>query len=201
MKNGGLELRFFAGKFFYLGERTLTKEFDNDRYFLNMTGPNGYEDYTYSNYFVGRNRFEGAESQQIMIRDGAFKVRTDLLADKIGKTDDWLMGLNLNSTIPQNLNPLSVLPVKIPLRIFLDIGTYAEPWKKGSEEDRFLFDAGLHIPLFSETLNIYIPLLYNKVYGDYFKSTIPKNRFLKTISFSINLYNQQLKELNRETEF
>ena len=201
VKNGGLELRFFAGKFFYLGERTLTKEFDNDRYFLNMTGPNGYEDYTYSNYFVGRNRFEGTESQQIMIRDGAFKVRTDLLADKIGKTDDWLMALNLNSTIPQNLNPLSVLPVKIPLRIFLDIGTYAEPWKKGSEEDRFLFDAGLHIPLFSETLNIYIPLLYNKVYGDYFKSTIPKNRFLKTISFSINLYNQQLKELNRETEF
>ena len=201
VKNGGLELRFFAGKFFYLGERTLTKEFDNDRYFLNMTGPNGYEDYTYSNYFVGRNRFEGTESQQIMIRDGAFKVRTDLLADKIGKTDDWLMALNLNSTIPQNLNPLSVLPLKIPLRIFLDIGTYAEPWKKGSEEDRFLFDAGLHIPLFSETLNIYIPLLYNKVYGDYFKSTIPKNRFLKTISFSINLYNQQLKELNRETEF
>ena len=201
VKNGGLELRFFAGKFFYLGERTLTKEFDNDRYFLNMTGPNGYEDYTYSNYFVGRNRFEGTESQQIMIRDGAFKVRTDLLADKIGKTDDWLMALNLNSTIPQNLNPLSVLPVKIPLRIFLDIGTYAEPWKKGSEEDRFLFDAGLHIALFSETLNIYIPLLYNKVYGDYFKSTIPKNRFLKTISFSINLYNQQLKELNRETEF
>ena len=30
-------------------------------------------------------------SQQIMMRDGGFKIRTDLLADKIGKTDDWLM--------------------------------------------------------------------------------------------------------------
>jgi hypothetical protein len=166
-----------------------------------MTGPKGYEDYAYSDYFVGRNHFEGVESQQIMIRDGGFKVRTDLLADKIGKTDDWLMALNFNSTVPQSINPLAVLPIKIPLHVFLDIGTYADPWKKGSEEDRFLFEAGFHIPLFNETLNIYIPVLYNKVYGDYFKSTIPKNRFLKTISFSINLYNKELKALNREIEF
>lgn len=200
-KGGGLQVRFFAGKFFYLNGKTLTKQFDNDRYFLNMTGPKGYEDYTYSDYFIGRNKFEGVENQQIMIRDGAFKVRTDLLADKIGKTDDWLTALNFNSTIPQNINPLSVLPIKIPLHVFLDIGTYAEPWKKGSDADRFLFDAGFHLPLFSEMLNIYIPVFYNKVYSDYFKSTIFKNRFLKTISFSINLYNKNLKQLNRETEF
>ena len=200
-KDGGLQLRFFAGGFFYLGGKTISKQFSNDRYHLNMTGANGYEDYTYSDYFIGRNRFEGMESQQLMMRDGGFKVRTDLLADKIGKTDEWLMALNLSSGIPQNLNPLSVLPVKIPLRIFLDIGTYAEPWKKNSVEDRFLFDAGLHLPLFNEALNIYIPLLYNKVYGDYFKSTIPTNRFMKTISFSINLDNKSLKEMNREIEF
>ena len=200
-KEGGLQLRFFAGKFLYLGDKTISKQFANDRYHLNMTGAKGYEDYTYSDYFVGRNHYEGVESQQIMIRDGGFKVRTDLLADKIGKTDDWLMALNFNSTVPESINPLAVLPIKIPLHVFLDIGTYAEPWKKGSEEDRFLFDAGFHIPLFNETLNIYIPVLYNKVYGDYFKSTIPKNRFLKTISFSINLYNKHLKALNREIEF
>jgi hypothetical protein len=200
-KEGGLQVRFFAGKFFYLGNKTISKQFATDRYHLNMTGARGYEDYTYSDYFVGRNRFEGVESQQIMIRDGGFKVRTDLLADKIGKTDDWLMALNFNSSVPQSINPLAVLPIKIPLRVFLDVGTYAGPWKKGSEEDRFLFDAGFHIPLFSETLNIYIPVLYNKVYGDYFKSTILKNRFLKTISFSINLYNKHLKQLNREIEF
>jgi hypothetical protein len=200
-KEGGLQLRFFAGKFFYLNGKTITKEFNNDRYFLNMTGANGYEDYIYSDYFVGRNKFEGVESQQIMIRDGAFKVRTDLLAQKIGKTDDWLMALNFNSTVPDNINPLALLPIKIPLHVFLDIGTYAEPWKKGSADDRFLFDAGFHIPLFSETLNIYIPVFYSTVYSDYFKSTIPKNRFLKTISFSINLYNKALKQANRETEF
>jgi hypothetical protein len=198
---GGLNVRFFAGKFLYLGERTLKKQFRNERYHLNMTGANGYEDYTYSNYFYGRNEFEGAASQQIMIRDGGFKVRTDLLADKIGKTDDWLVALNFNSAIPANINPLNVLPLQIPLRIFLDIGTYAEAWQKNAEGDHFLFNAGLHIPLMKESINIYIPIIYNRVYSDYLKSTIPKNRFLRTISFSIDLFNKGLKDLNRQLEF
>jgi len=200
-KGGGLQARVFAGKFFYLGGKTLRKEFDNDRFLLNMTGPKGYEDYTYSDYFFGRNEFEGFTSQQIMIRDGGFKVRTDLLANKIGKTDDWLTAINLNATVPDKINPLSVLPIRIPLRIFLDIGTYAEAWEQDAQGDRFLYDLGIHIPLFDETINFYFPVLYNKEYSDYFKSTIPKNRFFKTMSFSINLYHKQLKAINRELEF
>lgn len=197
-KEGGLDLRFFAGKFFYTGSKTIIKQFETDRYHLNMTGPNGYEDYTYSNYFAGRNEFEGIASQQIMIRDGGFKVRTELLADKIGKTDNWLMAVNFSTTIPPNINPLHVLPVKIPLKLFVDIGTYSDVWEKNSTEDRFLFDAGLHIPLFKETINIYIPLLYSKVYKDYIKSTLDKkNRFLKTISFSIDISGFSLRKLNR----
>ncbi len=78
-KQGGLDLRVFAGKFFYLGSQTYTKQFATDRYHLNMTGPNGYEDYTYSDYFLGRNKFDKLPSQQIMMRDGGFKIRTDLL--------------------------------------------------------------------------------------------------------------------------
>jgi hypothetical protein len=168
---------------------------------LNMSGPNGYEDYTYSDYFVGRNRFEGFQSQQMMVRDGAFKVRTDLLSDKVGKSDEWLVSLNLATSVPNSINPLSVLPFKIPLRVFADFGTYAEPWKRGSDQNRFLFDAGLHLPLFQEMVNIYIPLFYSQVFDDYYKSTIPTNRFMKTISFSINLYPEFLRKVNRETEF
>ncbi|HEY6063038.1 MAG TPA: M1 family aminopeptidase, partial [Chitinophagaceae bacterium] len=137
-KEGGLQVRLFAGKFFYSGSKTITKQFATDRYHLNMTGANGYEDYTYSDYFIGRNKFEDFTSQQIMVRDGGFKVRTDLLADKVAKTDDWLTAANFSSTIPSNINPLSMLPVKIPLRIFMDIGTYAEAWKNKTQNDRFL---------------------------------------------------------------
>lgn len=200
-KEGGLSLRFFAGKFIYTNGRSLAKQFENDRYFLNMSGPNGYEDYTYSDYFVGRNRFDGSASQQLMIRDGAFKVRTDLLASKVGKTDDWLTAINLNTSIPKKLNPLSVLPFKIPLHLFLDIGTYAEAWSRNTDEDRFLYDAGIQVPIAQGTFNLYIPIFYNKVYGDYFKSTIPKNRFLKTMTFSIDLYKPVFKKPNYELEF
>jgi hypothetical protein len=76
-KNGGLNVRFFAGKFFYTGSKTISTEFSTERYHLTMTGANGYEDYTFSNYFIGRNKFDGFASQQIMIRDGGFKVRTE----------------------------------------------------------------------------------------------------------------------------
>jgi len=196
-KEGGLNVRFFAGKFFYTASKTYTKQFETDRFHLNLTGPNGAEDYTYSDYFIGRNEFEGAASQQIMVRDGGFKVRTELLADKIGKTDDWLMAVNFSTTIPPNINPLNVLPIKIPFKIFADLGTYADPWKKKSTEDRFLFDAGLQISFLKETVNIYIPLLYSKVYKDYIQSTLGENKFWKTISFSIDISGFNLRKFNR----
>ncbi len=186
-KGGGLQARFFAGKFMYTGEKTFLTQFQTDRYHLNMTGANGYEDYTYSTYFSGRNEFEGFRSQQIMNRDGAFKVRTDLLSDKIGKTDDWLTAVNLSTTIPKQLNPLELLPVKIPVRLFADIGTYAEAWKKDASTGRFLFDAGVQVSLFRNLINIYFPLVYSKVYSDYIKSTITEKRFQKNISFSIDI--------------
>jgi hypothetical protein len=98
-KGGGLNVRLFAGKFFYTGDQDFLSQFRTERYHLNMTGAKGNEDYTYSNYFVGRNEFEGFSNQQIMVRDGAFKVRTDLLSSKIGKTDNWLGALNFTSII------------------------------------------------------------------------------------------------------
>ncbi|MBK8521493.1 MAG: M1 family metallopeptidase [Chitinophagaceae bacterium] len=200
-KRGGMDVRLFAGKFFYLGDKTFIKQFETDRYHLNMTGPKGNEDYTYSNYFVGRNEFEKFPSQQIMIRDGGFKVRTDYLSNKIGKTDDWLVALNFTSTIPKIINPFAVLPFKLPIKLFVDIGTYAEAWKKNAPTGRFVYDAGLQLSLFSNTVNIYIPLLYSKEYKDYFKSTITEKRFLKNIAFSIDLQNISLKKLVPQIPF
>ena len=199
-RGGGLRTRLFAGSFHYLKTRTINRQFATDRYHLNMTGPNGYEDYTYSDYFVGRNEFEGLASQQIMERDGFFKVRTDLLASKIGKTDRWLTAINLDASLPQKLNPLSVLPIKIPVHLFFDLGTYAEAWKQNAELDRFLFDFGVHLPLLNGAFDLYFPILYNRAYSDYIKSVIPKNRFLKSMSFTIHLNLESIKKLNRELE-
>ncbi len=200
-KEGGLDIRLFAGKIFYTKGRNQSKSFATDRYHLNMTGPDGYEDYTYSNYFAGRNKFEGLASQQIMMRDGGFKFRTDLLGNEVGKTDRWLSAINFTSTVPNKINPLSVLPIKIPLRVFADVGTYADAWDRNSEEDRFLFDAGLQVSVLNEAVNIYFPLVYSKVYRNYYKSYLSEKRFLKTISFSINLNISALRQLTHEVDF
>lgn len=191
----GMSLRFFAGKFFYLTQKTFLSRYNNDRYLLNLSAPKGNDDYTYSAYFAGRNEFEGWKSQQIMERDGFFKVNTELLSDKVGKTDNWLMALNLSSGLPDKYNPLSVLPLKIPLKLFMDIGTYAEAWKENSSTGRFVYDAGFQLSVFNNLVDIYVPLLYSKVYSNYYKSTITENRFLKTISFTINIEKLHLKEL------
>jgi hypothetical protein len=200
-KEGGFDIRLFAGKFFYRGPKTFGKQFATDRYHLNMTGPNGYEDYTYSDYFLGRNLFEGLASQQIMMRDGGFKVRTDLLASKVGKTDDWLIAANFSSTIPSGMNPLSLLPFKIPLKVFVDVGTYSEAWGKDAGTDHFLFDAGLHIPLFAETVNIYLPIIYSDVFKSYIQSTLPKKgRFFKLVSFSIDISRFNFRKIDSNFE-
>ena len=201
-KSGGLSVRLFAGKFIYTSPKTFTNQFKTDRFHLNMTGANGYEDYTYSDYFIGRNTFTGFTSQQIMERDGAFKVRTDLLADKVAKTDDWLIAANFSTTIPKSINPLSVFPIQIPLKLYLDVGTYAEAWKQDANLDHFLYDIGIQIPLLKETVNIYIPLLFSKVYKDYIQSTsLKKERFWKKISFSIDISNFNFRKIERHLHF
>jgi len=84
----------------------------------------------------------------------------------------------------------------------VDVGTYAEAWKPNAGTDRFLFDAGLYIPLFKETINIYVPFIYSDAYKDYIHSTLPKkNRLLKTISFSIDIANFSLRKFNRIVDF
>ncbi len=201
-KGVGLDLRFFEGIFFYVGSQTILKQFETDRYHLNLSGSNGYEDYTYSDYFIGRNKFEHFASQQIMMRDGGFKVTTELLAAKVGKTDNWLMAANFNSTIPAAINPLSLLPFKIPIKFFFDIGTFAEAWQQKSNSDHFLFDGGLQISALKNTVNVYLPFIYSKVFRDYIQSALEKrNRFLKTITFSIDISNFNWKKIDRNLPF
>jgi hypothetical protein len=100
------------------------------------------------------------------------------------------------------MNPLSLLPVKIPLKLFADIGTYAEAWKRDANLDRFIFDAGFQVSVLAGTVNIYVPVVYSKIYKDYIQSVLEKKgRIWKTISFSIDISNFSLRKINREPDF
>ncbi len=78
------------------------------------------------------------------------------------------------------------------------MGTYAEAWKENPATGRFIYDAGVQVALFKSFINIYIPVIFSKVYREYYKSTITEKRFLKTISFNINLKKIELKSLLKE---
>ena len=188
---GGMTVRFFAGKF---GVWNLNNRQDLTRYEPKLLGVTGGEDYTYDQYFVGRSSSYALENtslsngelpaQQIMIRDGGLKLRMDAYPYVQGRSADWVTALNFATTLPEKL-----FPFPLPLRIFFDIGTYAEAWKTNAETSRFLYTGGIQLSLFKNLLNIYAPLIYSSDFRDLLKS----EGFGKRITFSIDIQNPESK--------
>ena len=177
---GGLRVRVFASKFGYLGNPSSLGKLYTLRYQPKLTAITGAEDYTYSNYFIARNNF-GSFDNQVMMRDGGLKLRTDRFDGLQGRSDNWIASMNLNTTLPQ------LTPIKIPLRVFVDAGTYAEAWHKDFEHPRFLYVAGLQLSLLSEVVNIYAPVLCSGFFRDQLKTVPEENKFFNRISFSIDV--------------
>ena len=183
-RGGGLTLRLFAAKFGYIGGKNAGVDLSS--FEPKLTGVTGGEDYTYSNYFLGRNEFTGLASQQIMIRDGGLKIRTDLFQGLQGRSDNWVAAINLNSSLPPAL-----LPSWLPLKVFLDLGTYAEAWQNDPPTRRFLFVSGFQLTPFRD-FNIYAPLFYSSDFGNQLKTVPDQNGFFKKISFSIDFQTLKL---------
>lgn len=187
---GGIQFRYFVGKFFYKGNPTSSDKLNLQRYYLQMTGPKGNEDYNYNNPYFARFAYEGFSNQQIMERDGNFKIRTDQLSPKLGVSDNWLSAVNMEMDIPKRFNPLRI----IPLKIFMDLGTNGNFWKATSSQSLFLYDGGFQISFLQNMINFYFPIIYSNPYREYINAT-PGNTFFKRMSFSINVGNFDLKKL------
>jgi hypothetical protein len=158
-----------------------------ENYFFDLSGNSGKEDFTFNDYFVGRNVYRGWMSQQMTTGGGFFKVSTPYQTDPVGLTDNWLAAINLTSDVPEGINPFSVLPFRLPLRVFLDVGTYSDLWSENPVAGRFLYDAGLQVSLFKEAVTIYMPVLYSKIYRDTYKSMNDLGEFAQRLRFSIDL--------------
>ena len=187
-KGGGLEVRLFGSKFGYLGERRTTD--DLSRFQPKLTAVRGVEDYTYSNYFIGRNEFTGGASQQIMLRDGDLKLRTDLFQDLQGRSDNWVAALNLTSTLPRQ-----IVPEWLPVKVFFDLGTYSQAWQNNPPTSHFLYVGGLQLSLLENVVRVYLPLVYSKDFSNQLKTVPDQNGFWKKISFSIDLQNINFRKL------
>jgi len=191
---GGLDVRLFGAKFGYLGTRSPSE--DLSRFMPKLTALRGNEDYTYSNYFIGRNEFNGGASQQILMRDGDLKLRTDLFQSLQGRSDNWVASINLRSTLPR-----AIAPEWLPLRVFFDAGTYAEAWQNNPPTSHFLYVAGLELSLLHDVIRVYAPLFYSSDFSTQLKTVPDQNTFVKKISFSIDLRNISLQKLFGVTPF
>jgi len=200
---GGMNVRLFAAKFGTwnnVNAGTLT------RYQPKLLGTTGEEDYTYGNYFLGRTasyavedasiKNDGLAAQQIMIRDGGLKMRIDQYDFLQGRSENWVAALNFNSTLPNHL-----FPVKLPIRLFFDVGTYAEAWKSNAITSRFLYVGGVQISLLKNVLNIYLPFVYSSDFRDQLKTIPTQNTFWKRITFSIDIQNFNSAKFLRHLAF
>ncbi len=195
-KGGGLQVRLFAAKFGYIGD---DNNFDAFQYQPKLLAATGEEDYTYSNYFIGRTgstansetpvKNLGLGAHQVMIRDGGLKLRVDQSYFLQGRSENWVAAFNFNSTIPD------IFPVKLPIKLFFDAGSYAEGWKEDALTSKVLYVGGLQLSLFKNIVNIYAPLIYSKDFRDNLKTFPEQNTFLKRMTFSIDIQNLRLAKL------
>jgi hypothetical protein len=196
---GGMRVRFFAAKF---GVWNRYNKRDLSAYQPKLLGVTGEEDYTYSQYFLGRTAsyaFEngsvandGLAAQQISLRDGGLKLRIDPYDYVQGRSGDWVSALNFSTSLPGKL-----LPVAVPIRIFFDVGTYAEAWKANAQTSRLLYAGGVQLSLFKNVLNIYAPLVYSSDFRDLIRS----ETFWRKLTFSIDIQNLDYKRLLKRKAF
>lgn len=136
-------------------------------------------DYVYRDVFVNRNSQTGLLSQQIAMREGGFKIRTNQYTTPVGMTNNWLAAVNMRMDVP----------IKLPFRLqgFADFGTFAGAKSQNPSGSALIFDAGIEAHFFADALIIYCPLAMSRDFKDYTKSIYTKNRFVQTMSFSLNL--------------
>ena len=109
-----------------------------------------------------------------------------------GRSANWVSALNFSTSLPRKL-----FPVPVPIRIFFDVGTYAEAWNTNAQTSRFLYTGGIQLSLLKNVLNIYAPLVYS---GD-FRDLIKTETFWRKLTFSIDIQNFDYKKLLKRKAF
>lgn len=188
---GYFAYRMTVAGFNYLGGFTSQKYYDTRLFQPKLTAARGWEDVTYSHYYFGRNENDGLWSKQIFERDGFMKLRTDLFSDLQGRSDEWIAAVNLSTSLPKKVFPLRFV------RLFLDVGTYSETWRTENNQPNILYVGGLQLNIWRDVIEVYMPLVYSKVFRDNLKTVPDTKGAFKNISFNINLNQVSTKKLIR----
>jgi hypothetical protein len=117
-------------------------------------------------------------------------MRLDYFDFLQGKSDDWVSGINISTTLPAG-----IFPVNLPIKFFLDLGTASGNWKSSYAGARFLYVGGIQLSLLKSLFNVYAPLIYSKDIRDNLSSVPELNSFGKRLTFSIDIQRIQIRRI------
>jgi hypothetical protein len=138
-RSRGFRARLFVGKYLM--------EAPDRRFNFRMGGHRGYQDYLYEGAFLGRYETSGFFAQQMIEADGGFKTYMN-----IGQSNDWLMALNLSSTLYR----------KIPLELFLSLGVSSNTGSAFPGSQLLLAEFGASVNLIPDILAVHFPFLLTR---------------------------------------
>jgi hypothetical protein len=174
MQNKALYVSGFAGKFIILNNATPG---ETERYWLNSTYT-GVNDYLYDGTYIGRAENKGLAGNQISMQEGGFKIPTNRYASPLGRSDDWLATINVETDLPL-----------VPLRLFFDAGSFSDAARINPSGNKLLFDGGVSLHLPFDILTVYFPLIMSKDFREYQKAMYGNKQLLNSIVFTIKLNN------------
>ncbi len=182
-QNKNISFRFFAGGFLSNSRKDASAVSDvNTRGSFGMTNE-GYNDYKYDEYYLGRSDQSGIWSQQVALNDGGFKNALGS-ANRLtsGQSNTLLVALNIKADLPPNL------PRWLPLKPYFDIGyfDYAHAINTVTTENQLMYSGGLMLDYFDGILGIYFPLVNSQNINDLY-SSLNGGKYGSRISFSLNL--------------
>ncbi len=181
----GISIRAFAGCVSSLKNFSASKDkagiqADQLVWSLSMSGLQGGNDLLHDNYYLGRNESNGILSRQIVNSFGGFRNVSYSLINPIGQSAGWLNTYNLDAD----------LPIKLPLRLYADLGFHKDFRRASSGYKMMQYGGGVCFHL-GEFLKINFPVFLSKDFSDNQKMYIPAgttfSHYFQRITYSINL--------------
>ncbi|MBK8670925.1 MAG: hypothetical protein IPN89_16345 [Saprospiraceae bacterium] len=137
----------------------------------------GFNDYTYDEYFFSRQNQNGLyDDQTSLINGGGFKTPAGS-AYSIGMSNNFAASLNFSADFP-------IKPKWLPLRLYFDLGTYST-YSNDKFNNNVIYNGGLSLNI-NDIFSLNCPLFYSAELGNIYKGQ--HRNFISRLSFSFNLH-------------
>jgi len=177
-----LQVRFFGGAFLHKSDAL------SNLYSYTLSGSSGINDYKYDQLYFARFEDPAGENvlaKQFAVNDGGFSTYSAL-----GQTNDWILSLNLNSSLP--------IPKEIPIRVYASLAFVGSPVKVEGfvNNDSFYWEMGAKLSIVKDVFEIYFPITMSDPLQDY--SDEVNSNYWNQIRFTLYLNKLNPFKLARE---